>query len=199
MYLRIAAIVEGHGNREAVPMLIRRVAACIDPSIYLHIHPVLRVSGPKLRRAGEVERVVGLAAKTVAPDAAVIILVDCDDGCPALEAPGLMARARSVRPDLITTVVLAKREFEGWFLAAAKSLRGCRGLSETLEPPPDPEGIRDAKGWLTDHMPPGRIYRETEHQAALSARFDLGAARNAPSFDKCYREIERLVRQRRQR
>ena len=30
--LRIACIVEGHGEVEAVPILIRRIAATIDPA-----------------------------------------------------------------------------------------------------------------------------------------------------------------------
>ena len=56
-----------------------------------------------------------------------------------------------------------------------------RGIGASTKPPPprDSEAIRDAKGWLSACMPPGRRYRETLHQAALTARFDLDSARAA--------------------
>jgi hypothetical protein len=41
---------------------------------------------------------------------------------------------------------------------------------------------------------PIRKYVPTKNQASFTARFDLQAARKAGSFDKCYREVERLVR-----
>ena len=62
------------------------------------------------------------------------------------------------------------------------------------EPPPDPETITDAKGWLRGHMPKNRKYSEPRDQPALTAVFDLDQARSrSDSFDKCYREIERLI------
>ena len=90
-------------------------------------------------------------------------------------------------------VVLAKHEFEAWFLAAAESLRGFRSLDTSLSAPPDPESIQGAKEWLSGHMSGAGGYRETVDQPALAARFDLEKARAAPSFDKCYRELTRLL------
>jgi len=96
------------------------------------------------------------------------------------------------RDDVTVSVVLAKCEFEAWFLAAAESLRGERGLGHDLVSPGDPEGIRGAKEWLRGRMT-GATYSETLDQPALTARFDLDAARRADSFDKCFREIRRLL------
>jgi hypothetical protein len=42
-------------------------------------------------------------------------------------------------------------------------------------------------------MPRNRRYAETTDQAALTSVFDMQAARRADSFDKCYREIVRLL------
>ena len=42
-------------------------------------------------------------------------------------------------------------------------------------------------------MPPGRRYRETLHQPALTAVFDVDAARAAPSFDKMWRDVTDLL------
>jgi hypothetical protein len=92
-------------------------------------------------------------------------------------------------------VVLACQEFETWFIAAARSLRGKRGLPEDLEIPDLPEGIRGAKEWLRNRMPKHRPYAETVDQPALAAEFDLQEARRAPSFDKCFRSIEWLLSQ----
>ena len=42
-------------------------------------------------------------------------------------------------------------------------------------------------------MPSGQRYRETPHQPALTAIFDLDAARAAPSFDKLWRDVSELL------
>ena len=134
------------------------------------------------------ERAVALAAGRAGPHGGILVLLDADDDCPAELASDLLRFAEHSRPDRSIRVVLAKAEYESWFLAAASSLAGHRGIDEAASPPPDSEAIRDAKGWLSARMPPGRRYRETLHQAALTARFDLDSARAAPSFDKMWRE-----------
>ncbi len=90
-------------------------------------------------------------------------------------------------------MVLAKKEYEAWFIAAAESLRGQCGLPEDLAGVPNPEDIRGAKEWLSRCMPRNRRYAETTDQATLTRVFDMQAARRADSFDKCYREIVRLL------
>jgi hypothetical protein len=191
--LQMACIVEGHGDVRAVPILVRRIAAEIDPAITLHVLPPLRVPRFKLAKEGELERAVELAARKTAGAGAVLVLVDSEDDCPATKAPELLQRARAARSDVPAAVVLAKREYEAWFLAAAESLRGHRGLAQDLTTPAQPEEIRGAKEWLRHRMPADMKYRETLDQLALTAVFDLAAARRADSFDKCYREITRLL------
>lgn len=137
------------------------------------------------------ERAVRGAANEAGPDGRIFILIDADDVCPATMGPRLQERAEQARPDRVSGVVLAKFELESWFLAAGISLRGVRDLPMDLEAPADPESIRDAKGWLGKQM--NRTYSETLDQPALAAQFDLAQARAAPSFDKCYRELTRLL------
>jgi len=92
-------------------------------------------------------------------------------------------------------VVLANREYEAWFLAAAGSIAGFRGIDDDVLAPDDPESIRDAKGWLTQRMALGRSYREVRDPPALTARMDLQQARlRASSFDKMWRAVENLLR-----
>ncbi|MDP2984354.1 MAG: DUF4276 family protein [Candidatus Latescibacter sp.] len=192
--IRIAAIVEGYGDVEAVPLLIRRITGEIDPAITIDIHS-LRVPACKLIKTGELERTVELAARKLGGDGGILILIDCDwdGGCPKTDAHALLNRARSTRSDMLISVVLAYKEYEAWFIAAAESLRGKRGLSETLTSVDNPEQIRGAKEWLSHQMPSNHSYSETLDQPALTALFDMQSARRANSFDKCYREIVFMI------
>lgn len=195
--VQIGVIVEGHGEVEAVPVLIRRIAGIIDPALVPEIYGPIRINASKLRTSGELERAVDLVARGIESPAGILVLLDCDWGgaCPAVDGPTLLERSRAVRPDMHHSVVLARMEFESWFLAAAESLAGKRGLPVELNAPPSPESIRGAKEWLSERMEPGRIYTPTEHQAAFTAIFDLSLARKrADSFDKCFREIDLMLR-----
>jgi hypothetical protein len=193
--VRLAAIVEGHGEVKAVPRLIGRIAREAAPGAVVVLCPVLRVPASRLRSEGELERQVERAARGMSGRGGIVVLIDCDykGGCPAEEGPALSLRARKARPDLEISVVLACQEYEAWFIAAAESLRGQCGLPDDLIGAPNPESIRGAKEWLSRHMPRNRRYGETADQAALTSVFDMQAARRADSFDKCYREIVRLL------
>ena len=191
--VQIASIVEGHGGCEAVPVLIRRIALALDPAFVPSVSPVIRVPASRLVKKGELERAVELAARKNSGRGAILVLLDCEDGCPATEAPELLQRAVSARPDIPVSVVLAKREFESWFLGAVESLRGRRGLPMDVVGPDSPEAIRGAKEWLANRMTPGKGYAESSDQPALAELFDMNAARRCDSFDKFYREVVRLL------
>lgn len=189
----VFCIVEGHGEVKAVPILLRRIGLDLDPPRVLSVSKPMRVHASTFLKEGELERTVDFGASKIDANGAIFILLDCDDGCPAELGPALLRRARAARPDRRIALVLAKCEFEAWFLAAARSLAGRRGLANDLEPPSDPEGIRGAKEWLSQRMDPLAPYSETVDQPALTALFDLQAARAADSFDKCYREVTALL------
>ncbi len=127
-------------------------------------------------KAGGIESVMELAARRVGRAGVVFVLLDSDDDCPAELGPQLKQRILRGQGNLAVSVILAKCEFEAWFLAAAASLAGMRGLADPLTPPADPEGIRGAKEWLSRHMATGQRYVETMDQPALTARVDLAAA-----------------------
>ena len=101
-----------------------------------------------------------------------------------------------MRSDIPIAVVLAKKEYEAWFIAAAESLKGKHELPTDITSPADPEGIRGAKEWLSNKMPPGPGYAEIIDQPAFTTVFDMEAARrSSDSFDKCYRDIKRMLEQ----
>lgn len=192
--ITIASIVEGYGEVTALPVLLRRIMQ--ECGIWdARIPEPHRIPRGKLIAAGGVENAVLQASRQVTGLGGILVLFDADDDCPADYGPALLKRAQAVRSDKAMSVVLANREFEGWFLAAAASLAGHRGLADPLPPPSNPEEIRDAKGWLTHHKIDGSPYKETIDQAPLAAVFDMAQARkHAASFDKFWRDVERLIR-----
>ncbi len=193
MIFNLSLIVEGRGETEAVPVLLRRIQGVLRPGLSLNILPPLRIGRDKLLKANEVERAVEFTARRMEPPRAILILIDADDDCPAQVGPKLLHRATAARSDVPMGVVLAKREFEAWFLAAIPSLCGRRGLLPELALVAHPEMVRNAKGILTQCMEGTRAYSPVVDQPALAALFDLNLARrHSDSFDKFWREVERL-------
>lgn len=193
----IACVVEGEGERIAIPKVLYRIAHQSDVWA-LHVPKPKRVPRSRLVAPGGVEREVSEAAYRVTSPGGVLVVLDADDDCPADIGPALLARAHAARPDVPVSVVLANREFEAWFLAAASSLAGDFGFPDHLAPPDEPESIRGAKEWLTRQRARGQPYKPTVDQAPLASAFDLKQAREgAPSFDKFWREVEFLLTARR--
>ena len=193
MTVKIGCIVEGESEVETVPLLIRRIAANLYPELPIVVLPPIRRPRNQVVKENELERAVEFVARQIGGQGAIFIIFDSDDDCPAELGPALFHRASQARSDLPIAVVLAKHEFEAWFLAAVESLRGQRGLRNDIHPPNDPEAIRGAKEWLSQQMENSRTYRETRDQPALATLFDIEQARQADSFDKCYRDITRLL------
>ena len=193
MTVKIGCIVEGESEVETVPLLIRRIAANLYPELPIVVPPPIRRPRNKVVKENELEKAVEFVARQIGGQGAIFIILDSANDCPAVLGPALLHRASQTRSDLSIAVVIAKNEFEAWFLAAAESLRGQSGLKDNIDSPNDPEAIRDAKGWLSKRMEDSRTYHETTDQPALAALFDIEKARQADSFDKCYRDIVWLL------
>lgn len=192
--ITIASVVEGEGEVTALPRLLYKLAAELGV-VHLRTPVPFRRNRGSLVAPGGIERAVASVALRITGAGGVLVLLDADDDCPADLGPVLLARAKSARPDVHVSVVLAMREFEAWFLAAAPSFAGALGVPEDLASPPQPEEVRGAKEWLTGHRSIGRPYKPTVDQAQLVSAFDVKLAReHSPSFDKLYREIMALLR-----
>jgi len=191
MNATLAPIVEGQAETESVPILMRRILA------QLGVHDVqiarpFRVKRNRVVREGELERAITQVVRDRPHVAAVIVILDSDDDCPAELGPRLLLRSAAATEKPVA-VVLAHREFEAWFLGAKESLRGVRGIRRDAESPPNPEGIRGAKERLTQNMQ-GRRYLEVDDQPALAQALDIArAAQRCPSLDKLLREIRGLL------
>lgn len=187
--ITVGAIVEGQGEVASVPVLLRRIADRVGVAV--DIPRPFRVKRQQLVKEGEIERTVQFMGARVGAEGAILVLLDANGDCPAVLAPQLLERCRAARADRPSRVVIANREYEAWFLAAATSLAGKHSLPADLAPPKQPEQIRGAKEWLRTRMSQG--YAETIDQAKLTASFDLDAARSAPSFDKLVRDVCALL------
>ena len=193
----IAPIVEGHGEVQAIPVLLRRIASVVAPEIDLRLNPALRVKAASFldeSGSGYFEKYIELAARKAKPwpKSCVLILLDCEDSCPAELGPKILNRAANCRPDLNFLVILAHREYETWFLAAAESLKGVGGLAFDLNPPANFESIRNAKGWLSERMQGS--YNEPDHQPKMTALFDFEMAKCTKSFDRGYKKLMGFLR-----
>ena len=190
--LGLASIVEGKGEVQALPIVLRRLLSEMQAlHVFNILEPILKPKD-KLLRPAELEHAVDLASRKIARQGAILVVLDSDDALPCDLGPRLLRRAEEAASEIPVRVVLAHREWESWYMMAIESLSGKRNLLPKLTPPSGPEARRDAKGWLTQHMHAGRAYRPTVDQAAFAATFDLNAARKAPSFSKFCRDVQAL-------
>jgi hypothetical protein len=189
----IAPIVEGHGEVEALPPLLHRIVAALGYQRQLLVNPPIRIkTGSFLNDFEYRKKMILLAsAKAAERQGTVLILLDCEDQCPAELGPILLRQAIEIRSDVRMLIALSYREYETWFLAAARSLRGHRGLPTNLEAPSNPEAIRGAKEWLGQRME--TPYDPIVHQAEFSRMIDLDQARSNASFDRLYSRISELI------
>lgn len=193
-YPVIASIVEGHGEREALPSLLSRMQAKFAPENYVHIHQPLRIPRDSLLKTDGLTIPFERALQLKPTPTGVLILIEADKDCPVDLAMQLRESAKSVRDYPPASVVIAKYEFESWFVASARSYAGYFGLPQDLQSPKDPELNRDAKGWFTRQMPKGRPYKETSHQKQFVRLLDIDDAREASrSFDKFCREVASMM------
>jgi len=170
----LVPIVEGHAEQASVPVLLRRILAS-EHFYEVSIARPFRVKRYSVVRPGELERAVKQAVRSRENAAAILVILDADDDCPAT------CRSSTHLP---AAVVLAQREFEAWLLGAKEALRGVRGIRQDATAPSHPEAIRGAKERVSQNMQ-GRRYVPVDDQAALAERMDIRLAAD--------REVRRLL------
>jgi hypothetical protein len=193
-------LVEGHGEEEAVSNLLSRLAHECALSLLPFARPI-RVPG----LASEASLVKYVELVRAKPDAAALLaLRDDEDGCPKDDAPRLGARLRDLALPFPAAAVLAYREYESLFLPcieamAGKPLMGPGGARPGLRADAryagDFEAKRGVKEWLTSQMPPGRAYKPTIDQLALTRMVDFAVVRDRglPWFGSLERALRFLA------
>lgn len=189
--IQIASIVEGDGEVSALPVLLRRLASEWHPAVQVNLLQPIRVRRDKfINKDEEFRRQLLLAAAKSGDGGWILIVLDADDDCPAELAKQIYDRAQQYVAHRRLSVVLANREFEAWFIAAAHSLHGVRGFSLVPGEAIQAEVPRNAKGWMRERMQ-GGTYSEILDQPAFAARINLQHAfANSRSFRKLCKEWE---------
>ncbi|MBI5244754.1 MAG: DUF4276 family protein [Elusimicrobia bacterium] len=184
--MKIQPIVEGHGEVEAIPILLRRF--CAEARTYdLGVGRPIRRNRSQMLQEDELKKAVRLAILQ-AECGAVLVVLDAHGDCPKDSVGKLMAWSKQAAGSYPIAVVMAKQEYEAWFLAAVESLRGIRGIREDAVFSAESEEKQGAKEALENLMTPDRSYIETADQAALSESFDMRAA-----YAKC-RSFRKMVK-----
>jgi hypothetical protein len=192
--MKIYVLVEGHGEVQAVPVLLRRLLA--EAQCYgIDVGIPIRRTQSQLRSQAGIQAGVRLAL--LQPECvAVVILFDGEDDCPTELAARVREWAQAAAGGTPCDVIIAYREFETWFLAALESLRGSYGIRADAIAPANPESKRDAKGALEEFMPAARAYSETGDQPAMSQVFDMALAhRRNRSFRKLVKAVGGVLMQ----
>lgn len=193
--LRVAPIVEGHGEVAAVRILLERIWYEIVGGEYIDVLTPIRRKRNRLvaNIDQDLEKSVRLAvAKLANPHSApsrelVLVLVDADEDPPCQLGPQILRQGNTARNDQDIACVLANNEYETWFVAAAESLTRFFAFEPTSVPQ-DPETERSGKAWIKRHMP---RYSETIDQPKLTSAMDLTLCRSrSASFDKLCRDLE---------
>lgn len=186
----IAVFVEGHGEVAAADKLVTRLSQAIGKP--LRVRQTLRWKN--LHRKDGLERAVHYA-RTLGVSGTLLIR-DEDDACPKDTAPRDAAILRASAPSSPTAILLMCREYEVVFLPslhsiAGKSIAGRPGLLPDTRWSGPWESKRDVKGWLTDHMPPGRAYKPTLDQLPMTLMLDIDALlrSDVPSIGSLTRAI----------
>ena len=192
----IVPIVEGPGEREAVPLLLRHLLQQILVRYDLIVAQPIVTNGK-----GNMDRRLDKYLKYARIQKAdgIIIVRDADDDCPYLTAHNMAKKVQVMNLGVPVVIVCPKPEFEAWFIGSlagsyAASIREYLELLPTIAVPSNVEMLGDAKGWISRQMPEGKMYKPTRHQAKLAARICVNeASLNCRSFRRLRHAVEELV------
>jgi hypothetical protein len=202
----LVPIVEGDGEVTALPLLLRR--------LFQEVHQVydVRIARPKnahgcgnLTAPDQLERFVAYALREPECDG-VLVLIDndavqgliegnvLDEDCAPAFAHHLAARIQAMHPSKPVAIVVARWEYEAWFLASLETVGTVVGVPGGSQYEGNVESERSAKGWIGRRLPPGQKYSETRDQARMTAYLDLeSAAHRSRSFRRLKHALEQLV------
>lgn len=189
----IAPIVEGHGEVFAVPEIVHRIGLELLDGTWIEVAQPFRLDSGKMRKPDELAKAIRIAAARVQGPGGVLVLRDGDDedvDCP-VQLAEMLRPSQNLVP-VSVEIVIAYREYESWFLAAADSLRAHPDVRDDAATPANPEARRGAKHELEQLML--ESYKETRHQPKFSALIDLKtASQNSRSFRRMVHAVETLA------
>jgi len=173
--MKVALIVEGFGDVQAMPTLAARTGAILGTQIHAH-NPIRAGCVTAVAREGELERFLKMAASRDGLEA-ILVVLDLDDGCPGEMAASFIARYEAIKDEIVTPVrfCFCVREFEAWFLDNLEVLKaGAPEYDWDAEfVCADGSAKRDAKGLINSAM--AKHYKEPIDQLKLTKKLELKA------------------------
>lgn len=182
---KIAAIVEGYGDLASIPTLLSKIGNHFGQRIVAP-NPIRAGEWPRIRRAGELERLLELAYSRNYDQ--ILIIVDLDDGCVAAESEDARRRVEKWKNqrEVVVSVVFVLREYEALFLCNTEmfSVEADDAVNTAM----DSEKFRDAKRKIKEIS--GKRYKETRDQLIYTQQLDMRILyERSRSFRKLSKEI----------
>jgi hypothetical protein len=192
----IYLVVEGDGEEQAVPLLIRRLLYDYLERFEFASIQVFNAQGRgNLTRQGGLERILEKVQRS-SDCMGCLILLDAekeDVRCPLTPVQQLADFAKKRTWPFPIVIVCAVCEYESWFLYNLEAIARDFELSTTSYEG-DPESECAAKGWISRQMPPDASYKETFHQVKFTDRIDIvKTAKQSRSFRRLVHAVEELV------
>lgn len=144
--VKLACIVEGDGDVEALPVLLRRITEEYQRFDVVIERPLRSPRDRFLNRPEEMSRMLAFAAARAGPQGCILVLLDANGDCIAELVARHQAEVTRFAGATGCGLVFAKSEFESWFIAGVESLHGFHRIPDDLSAPVNPEDIRNAKG-----------------------------------------------------
>lgn len=184
---KLHLVVEGHGDEQAVPHLVRRI---LEKNFLHHV----QLTKPQVSGGIHVvrKRFTDHWQYALMNACPILWVLDCEDSCGVNEARTFEQTIQTLaRHDAQPTkFAFFHREMETLFLAEEKALRNFYSLKPDIQIPPQVLGRRDAKGEISKLLPANRSYKETTDQAKIAARLDLGRCRE---ISRDFRHFEKAI------
>jgi hypothetical protein len=200
MPLRVVVIVEGHGEDASIRNLLVRIWHELLGGDFIEVIPWRSTQGRLRQKEGLGPVVEAAAIKLHATERAdlrrlLLVMIDTEgEECPKTIAPERIAWAKEIRSDPTTEIacVMPNPMFETWFVTAAASLRGKKGIPVYVPKPDDPERDGLGKAWVKNHLP--LKYKETVDQPRFVGHISLTECRDSSrSFRKLVKELEQRL------
>ena len=183
-------ILEGLGDKRAVPELVRKLAYAheiFDLSIIPH--PIMRQNIPKLRTVDELEKFITYGL--MKDGDSLLILLDCDDSCAKDEVHVFTERVRKQNLTKKVGFAFFNSEYESFFVS-------CLDLIAERYPEyewnlgdwnidDDHEEIVGAKGYISDRMKTNKSYKPIRDQAKFTSALDFDRLREK---SRSFRHLE---------
>lgn len=198
----IVPIVEGDGEIEAVPLLLRRLLWEKLGRYDWRVKPPKNAHGcGSLTSSEGIERFVRYALSEQCHG--ILILIDRDairslsdserppEDCVADFARYIGKRVSAINPSVPVAIVVACHEYEAWIVASIESM----GIPGADAYQGDVEGLRSPKGWINARLPQGKQYKETIDQVKMTAKMDLALVETqSRSFRRLQNALEQILR-----